>query len=129
METIQGISLCGCLYLKQAKTPPFFNYGFSSTKLENRKEEQVLLGEGRLASVVGMGVSPRGGVCWGKEKNGEYGANNINVKMIPVETVPGIRREGNEREHGGGEFKYDIFNIQYIVRTFENAIMYPNPAQ
>jgi hypothetical protein len=28
---------------------------------------------------------------------------HVNAKMRPVETVPGIR--------GGGEFKYDIFDI------------------
>jgi hypothetical protein len=33
----------------------------------------------------------------------------VNVKMIPVETVPGIRR-GNGEEKLRGEFKYDIFD-------------------
>jgi hypothetical protein len=33
----------------------------------------------------------------------------VNAKMIPVETVPGIRREGRKEGSGGGEFKYDIF--------------------
>jgi hypothetical protein len=28
--------------------------------------------------------------------------------MIPVETIPGI---GGERDKGGGEFNYDIFDI------------------
>jgi hypothetical protein len=32
----------------------------------------------------------------------------VNAKMIPVETVPGIRGGGNEREQWRGEFKYDI---------------------
>jgi hypothetical protein len=31
--------------------------------------------------------------------------------MIPVETVPGIRGGGMEESKGGGEFKYDIFDI------------------
>jgi hypothetical protein len=32
----------------------------------------------------------------------------VNVKMIPVETVPGIRGGGKKESSGGGEFKYDI---------------------
>jgi hypothetical protein len=32
----------------------------------------------------------------------------INGKMIPVETVPGIRGGGGEQRRG--EFKYDIFD-------------------
>jgi hypothetical protein len=35
----------------------------------------------------------------------------VNAKMIPVETVPGIRGGGQIKESGrGGEFKYDIFD-------------------
>jgi hypothetical protein len=34
----------------------------------------------------------------------------VNAKMIPVETVPGIRRGGMKESSGGGEFKYDMFN-------------------
>jgi hypothetical protein len=36
----------------------------------------------------------------------------VNVKMIPVETTPGIGIGGGEiKESGeGGEFKYDIFD-------------------
>jgi hypothetical protein len=34
-----------------------------------------------------------------------------NEKMIPVETVPGIRRGGMGESSGGGEFKYDRFDI------------------
>jgi hypothetical protein len=31
----------------------------------------------------------------------------VNTKMMPVETVPGIREEGDEGESSGGsEFKY-----------------------
>jgi hypothetical protein len=30
--------------------------------------------------------------------------------MIPVETVPGIRRGGMKEISGGGELKYDIFD-------------------
>jgi hypothetical protein len=33
-----------------------------------------------------------------------------NAKMIPVETVPGIKGEGMKENSGGGEFKYDIFD-------------------
>jgi hypothetical protein len=43
MEISQGNSLYRYLYLKQAKCHAFLIfYLFSSTKLENRKEEQVL---------------------------------------------------------------------------------------
>jgi hypothetical protein len=34
---------------------------------------------------------------------------HINAKMMPVETVPGIRR-GGMKEHSGGALKYDIFD-------------------
>jgi hypothetical protein len=34
----------------------------------------------------------------------------INAKMIPAETVPGIRVGGWKRAEGGGEFKCDIFD-------------------
>jgi hypothetical protein len=34
---------------------------------------------------------------------------HVNAKMTPVETIPGTRGRGHNREHGeGGEFKYDI---------------------
>jgi hypothetical protein len=33
-----------------------------------------------------------------------------NAKMIPVETVSGIRRERMKESSGGGKFKYDIFD-------------------
>jgi hypothetical protein len=46
METTQGISLHSYLYLKLTKTPcsSYYLLWFSSTKLENRRAEQVLLG-------------------------------------------------------------------------------------
>jgi hypothetical protein len=34
----------------------------------------------------------------------------VNAKMIPVETVPGIRDKGMKESSGGGEFKYDILD-------------------
>jgi hypothetical protein len=34
----------------------------------------------------------------------------VNAKMIPVETVPGIRGEGIGDKSGRGEFKYDVFD-------------------
>jgi hypothetical protein len=34
----------------------------------------------------------------------------VNEKMIPAETVPGIRGKGTKESSGGGEFKYDVFN-------------------
>jgi hypothetical protein len=33
---------------------------------------------------------------------------NVNAKMEPVETVPGIRGGGINGSSGGGESKYDI---------------------
>jgi hypothetical protein len=33
----------------------------------------------------------------------------ISAKMIPAETVPGIR-EGMKKSSGGGEFKHDTFD-------------------
>jgi hypothetical protein len=44
MEVAQGNSLCGLLYLKQAKMSclSFCLFFFSSTKSENGKEEQIL---------------------------------------------------------------------------------------
>jgi hypothetical protein len=35
----------------------------------------------------------------------------VNGKMIPVETIPGIRGGDIKENGGGGEFKYDIFDI------------------
>jgi hypothetical protein len=43
--------------------------------------------------------------------------------MIPVEPIPGMK--GGENKGGGGEFKYDIFDI----RTFVNVTIYSYPAQ
>jgi hypothetical protein len=37
---------------------------------------------------------------------------HANGKMIPAETVPGMGgRRGMKKNGGGGEFKYDIFDI------------------
>jgi hypothetical protein len=55
METAQGISLCSYLYLKLAKMLCLSNYVFSSTKLENRRAEQVLLGGHQWGEVAGKG--------------------------------------------------------------------------
>jgi hypothetical protein len=35
----------------------------------------------------------------------------VNVKMRPVETVPGMEGGGIKENDGGGEFNYDIFDI------------------
>jgi hypothetical protein len=32
-------------------------------------------------------------------------------KMISVETIPGMGEKGMKENGGGGEFKYDIFDI------------------
>jgi hypothetical protein len=42
----------------------------------------------------------------------------VDAKMVPVETVPGIRGGGMGERSGG-----------YIVRTFVNVTMYPHPEQ
>jgi hypothetical protein len=47
-----------------------------------------------------------GGWMWGKKCIHIY----VNEKMIPVETIPGIRGEGDKGEQWRGEFKYDIFD-------------------
>jgi hypothetical protein len=63
MGTTQGNSLCRYLYLKLAKwhVSCFIFYVFSSTKLENRRAEQILLGGGAVVTsgrgdVAGKGV-------------------------------------------------------------------------
>jgi hypothetical protein len=35
----------------------------------------------------------------------------VNGKMIPVETIPGMRGDGIKENGGGGKFKYNIFDI------------------
>jgi hypothetical protein len=35
----------------------------------------------------------------------------VNGKMIPVETIPRMRKGQIKENDGGGEFKYDIFDI------------------
>jgi hypothetical protein len=34
-----------------------------------------------------------------------------NAKMTPIETVPEIRGGGTKESSGGGQFKYDVFDI------------------
>jgi transglutaminase-like putative cysteine protease len=34
----------------------------------------------------------------------------LNAKMIPAETVPGIRGGGIKESSGGSKFKYDVIN-------------------
>jgi hypothetical protein len=46
MEIPQRNSLCRYLYRKQTKMSFFFLFPFSSTKSENKRAEQILLGEG-----------------------------------------------------------------------------------
>jgi hypothetical protein len=36
---------------------------------------------------------------------------HINGEMIPTETIPGTGERGKKENGGGGEFKYDIFDI------------------
>jgi hypothetical protein len=86
METNQGISLWGYLYLKLAKTPCFSFYllRFFFYKIGEQEGRTGSAGEGE---------------CWhqwegegGREKGweDEYDVNNVYTEMIPVETVPGI---------------------------------------
>jgi hypothetical protein len=104
METSQGNSLCSYFYLKQKCH--FFSFFLSSTKLENRRVEQVLWG--RVDTSGREEVVRRGGRRMSMVQKHAY--IFINAKMIPVETVPGIW-EGRVKENGGrGEFKYDIFD-------------------
>jgi hypothetical protein len=42
-------------------------------------------------------------------------------KMKPVETIPGMGREGMKENDGWGEFNSDIF----YIRTCINVTMYP----
>jgi hypothetical protein len=57
IETTQGISLCSYLYVKH-HVCLFIFYVFSSTKLENRRMEQVLWVRGG-ALVVGRGENKK----------------------------------------------------------------------
>jgi hypothetical protein len=59
IETTQVISLCTYLFLKLPKLP-YFSYYFmflSSTKLENRRVEYVLPGDGVLALILGRRIT------------------------------------------------------------------------
>jgi hypothetical protein len=35
----------------------------------------------------------------------------VNAKVIPVETIPGMGERRIKENGGGGEFKYDIFDM------------------
>jgi hypothetical protein len=89
----------------------FFSFSFLnlfSTKLENRRAEQVLP-EGRDGTTGREEVVGKGG-----RRVNTYSAKNIhmnvNAKKITVETVPGIKEGRIKERSGGGEFKYDIFD-------------------
>jgi hypothetical protein len=75
---------------------------FSFTKLENRRVEQVLYG-----SLSTSGRQREDGE-WVWE--GEYSVNTVyvNGKMVPVEAISGMEVKKNG---GGGEFKYELFDI------------------
>jgi hypothetical protein len=49
----------------------------------------------------------------------EICCTQVNGKMRPVETIPGVR-EGEIKKNGGG-----VNSIWYVVRTFANVTMYP----
>jgi hypothetical protein len=90
-ETTKGNSLCSYLYLKLSQISCFPFYIFSSTKLENKRvEEGVPVGRGsggerdrRMSTVQIMYT------------------HDLNAKMIPVETVPGLGG-GDEGEQWRG---------------------------
>jgi hypothetical protein len=48
---------------------------------------------------------------------------NINGKMRPAETIPGMGEEEDKGEWWRGWIQ--VWDICYIVRTFLNATMYP----
>jgi hypothetical protein len=49
----------------------------------------------------------------GRVSEGEYTVNTVYtcMQMIPIETISGIRGRGIKENSGGGEFKYDVFDI------------------
>jgi hypothetical protein len=48
-------------------------------------------------------------------KEGEYSVNTVSHvckwTMRPVETIPGMRGGEIKENDGGGEFKYDVFDM------------------
>jgi hypothetical protein len=71
-----------------------------------------------MAIIKGRGlVLVGGGRYWGGNgEEDEHCANNVYTcmqmqKMIPVETISRIRGRGMKGSSGGGEFKYNIFDI------------------
>jgi hypothetical protein len=124
MDTSHGNSLCSYLYLKQAKCHVFlFIFSVFSFKIsENRRAVQVLWG--------GVGTSGNGEVVgkgsWRVNTGKKCAHLYINVKMIPAETILGIRGRGIKEISGGGELNCDIFKI---LRTCVNATMYPYPTE
>jgi hypothetical protein len=85
MEISQGNSLLATFISNKQKCHFFV---FSSTKSENRREEQV------LSRGWGFGVSGRGEVLWkrGKWVNTvqKFLHMHVNAKMIPVESITGM---------------------------------------
>jgi hypothetical protein len=99
VETTQEISLCSYFYLKLAKNAMFLLLSKNRFHLE----------EGGWHQWEGRG---------GRERSRRMSMVQIiyihvsfNEKMISVETVPRIRGRGMKETSGGGEFKYDIFDI------------------
>jgi hypothetical protein len=84
-------------------------YLLSSTKSENKREEKVLYkGKGWHSSERGGGGRSgyAGEFLWCKKCVHMY----VNAKMVPVETILGIRSGGIKESPGRGEFKYEIFD-------------------
>jgi hypothetical protein len=77
MEISQGNSLCSNLCLKQAKMScfSFYFFPFFSTKLENRRAEQV------LPKAVGVWYQWEVGGKGEKGKDGEHGAKSVYTCM------------------------------------------------
>jgi hypothetical protein len=89
METSQGNCVASALSQTSKNIMLFFLSSFFSTKSENRRAEQVW-----GAQMIGTG----------EREGGQEGSRRnmvqiivpmyVNAKMIPVETVPGIREGG-----------------------------------
>jgi hypothetical protein len=90
MDTSQRISLYHYLYCKLAKTPCFAYYLLWFFLYKIREEEG------------GTGSAQR----WHKE----CVDMEVNAKMIPIETIPGMGGGGMKESSGRGEFKHDIFD-------------------
>jgi hypothetical protein len=94
MGTTQGNSLCNCLYLKLGKYLLVLSFMFFL--LQNQRAEGRNSCN-RFCRGGGFDTCGKGKVTGCKQCIHKY----VNAKMIPVETLPGIRREAGGREVEG----------------------------